>query len=216
MIDFYEYMQNIKKTNELIDELTVQSVEKYDTGLIKQCTAAAKEAVVQSEKQLILLREVLYSFYSPTAKEAKEYNEAAAVGFNISITKMNFEFDAYLITLPMLLPNQRSRWQGFKETIGSALHYTLNDYCASHNIRPLDNCIVIFTTYLQKNNTLFTSDNDNKETKSILNILSKNIIRDDNGFLCDLMYRTIPTNTTNKTEIIIVEKQNFQKLYSAI
>ena len=216
MIEFHKYNKMVDETNKSVFNENKLALLYYYKREYQECIAAVNRALCQSEKPLIYLRDILFSFYSPTSAEAKEYNAEAASGLNISIEKCHEEYPMYKIVMPFFLPNQRSKWQGFTETIGSALHYLLNDYCSSNNIVPLSDCIIIFTTYINRDNNVYVSDNDNKEAKAVMNILTKNLIRDDNGLICDVMYRSRRTSEKNKTEIIVSDKRNIERLLTLL
>lgn len=216
MINVYDYIEKAIKSNQNLNQILLSIEELLSTGQIPKGAATTENAVIECESLMISLREIYYSFYSPNSKEAKDFNQKAADSFHISISKLQTKYTAYKIVLPFLLPNQRSRWQGFKKTIGITLHHALNDFCISNNIIPLNNCAIIFTSFCNQNNKAYISDNDNKEAKDVMNILSKHLVIDDNGLICDIMYRTQSTAEQNRTEIILVEKEGFISIYNQL
>lgn len=216
MIDFYEYAEMAAKANQAVSNYMESAVDQYKKEQYSHCARTIDEALFVCEEQQIVLREILFSFYSPTSKEAVEFHDNAAVGFDIAIEQLPFDFTAYKISLPVLLPNQRSRWQKFKETIGAALHYAIFNYCRENEVAPLNDCTVVFTTYINAENKVYVSDNDNKEAKSILNILSRNLICDDNGLLCDVVYRTRRTQEHSHTEVVLIEKDRLPDIYNQL
>lgn len=216
MINVYDYVEKAVQFNQNLSQLLSDTEKLLSSGNISKGAVVTEEAVMECENLMISLREIYYSFYSPNSKEAKDFNQKAADLFHISISKLQTEYTAYKIVLPFLLPNQRSRWQGFKKTIGITLHHALNDFCISNNITPLNKCAIIFTSFCNQNNKAYISDNDNKEAKDVMNILSKHLVIDDNGLICDIMYRTQSTTEQNRTEIIIVEKEGFISIYNQL
>ena len=214
MMDFYECGEKINKLNAKIAQLTSKANDSYNNAKIKACANAVEKALHMCESQLICFRELYFSLYSPKSEEARSLNANAAVNLGVSIEQLPFSFRSYRITLPFLLPNQRFHWQGFRDTIGVALHFALDDFCSKENVSPLKSCSIILTSFLNYDENKYAADNDNKEAKDILNILSKNLIIDDNGQLCDIMYRTVLTDKYTKTEIIVTEKEHFIEAYT--
>ena len=213
ILNFQSQFANINKKLSIVSD----NIKKADKALSVLDTETGysflEDAVISTEKLFIEIREALFRLYNPKSQEISQFQKRMISGFNISVRQCTSPFHYYEITIPFLMPNQRSHAQSFKNSIGLALFSELSLFCQENDITPIKNSAVIFLTMYNEKHKRFNLDNDNKESKDVLNIISRHLITDDDGKLCDILYKTISTEHEPTTKIYISEKSNFLDLY---
>lgn len=182
----------------------------------ENASTLAEKTLYNSEKNLVDLREVFYSININFPDTIQRYYETSAQLLKMKIDKMPLPYTVYRITIPFLLPNRRSNWTLYKESIGMSFYHLVDNYCKNNNVTPMRECVVCFVTYYEKKHYRYTSDNNNKEGDILLNVLSNHFTEDDNGLICDLFYSSRKTNVKTRTEIFVSNKNDFLRLATDI
>lgn len=209
--------EQIAHINNTLQEVN-NSIQKvtYNGSNGKSTASTVEESIFYTEQLFLELREFLFRVYTPKSPDFKRFQKNITAQFSITVQQITEPFLFYKITIPFLMPNQRSRSQSFKDSIGIALFNELSSFCRQHNVIPIKNSAVIFLTKYNEAIKKYNSDNDNKESKDTLNIISRHLITDDDGKLCDIMYKSKSTKQYPITEIYVTEKTHFIELHRLV
>lgn len=169
-----------------------------------------EKLLYKHESILLHLRRLYCSINRNFPNKIADYYRQSAQTLDMAVQKCTeYPFDVYKIKLPFLLPNKRSKWNLFKDTIGNTLYYLLENYCKDNFIEPFLKSTIVVLTYYNPTDSLYINDNDNKEESDIINLLINRFIRDDNGLVCDICNLCRETLENTRTEIYIMNQSDF-------
>lgn len=212
----------VQETNLILDRLntSTENINKLNSNLnqalmSKNNISLINNTLNNTEQNLLSLRELLYFFdYNTNNKNLKQYFRKSAEVIGIDIQKLNTKYTCYKITLPFLLPNQRKKWAAFKDTIGKSLYYAITTYKENHTIDKISNAAVSFVSYYNNSHKMYIHDNDNQETRDVLNLLNNVFIEDDNSLICDLHYFSKLTQSKSASEVYVCNRSDFSLFYN--
>lgn len=216
MIDINYGLDSAFAKSSSLSEQVSQAQNYLSKFNYEMASSAVEKSLYLCEQNLITLREVYRTININFPEKVKEYFNNSLQLLQMSVKKLNTDFDAYAMCLPYLLPNQRSNWTLYKETVGASFSYMIRKFCSENDVKPFVESSVIIVTYYNKDEKIYVCDNDNKEAKDIVNILSQYFIADDDGLLCDIAYRSKTTYANTHTEIYVSGRKDFIRLYQTI
>lgn len=112
------------------------------------------------------------------------------------------EEDWLKVTLPRLLPKKNRK--GSTHYIRDTLYPSMIAYSASHPIKRLDDCVIIFRhVYDSKEPQKAWRDHDNIEIKQVTDIIAFFAMKDDGPRICSHFYCSA-AGDANKTEVYVV------------
>lgn len=207
MVDVFSYFKQTVLINKQLSE-TVKKANSLCSDLnFKKSYSETRKALSLCSEELINLRELMYSLYYENGNSLTDFENSSLSLFDISIEPVKNIPSAHKITMPFILPNQRSNFDSWKKTIGDSLFSELSDYVRDNNIKKLQYGFIAIVSNFTGEKLQYVCDNDNKEIKDTINIIAKTLIDDDNGLICD-MYLTSKLTSKLNTEIYVGKKEN--------
>lgn len=216
LIDIDFGLESTLRKSKKICEYTDNAKIAMDDFNLEKASSNIEQALYLCEQNMIALREVYSTININFPNKVRTVDYKSYQMLSMSIEKLNLEFDAYKITLPFLLPNQRSNWTLFKDSVGASFRFMIKKFCEENKVSYFQKSVVIIVTYYNELNQNSVCDNDNKEAKDIVNILSQYFISDDGGLICDIVYMSRLTDNKAHTDVYVSNCENFINLYQTI
>lgn len=215
MIDIFQYYNQVESLDFQLSKTIQKAADHCYKTKLDDCGYETSKALGICSKEFVKLREIYLSMYKPYSFEERTIQRELLRALEIKIEKMFNEPPVYKITLPFIIPNQRTGIDVWKDTIGYSLFNALDDFSKSERVKRIDKSIIVFVSNYVGNQIKYVADNDNKEVKNIINIISKTLIKDDNGLLCDLFF-TSRLSPSLSTEIYVAPKEQTMALLNLI
>lgn len=212
-----EQIQN--KTSELNKDVNtivsfMDDISEFSSNRVKKII---EKALHKTEVNWVNLRELYYVMnYNQSQDALNEYYDKSIQVLEISVEKLPLPYIVYKVEMPFLLPNQRKKWTAFRDTIGKSLNYALTDFQKKNDIVPIENSSVSFVTYYSSIHRNYIHDNDNHDSRDVLNLLNNIFILDDDSLICDTHYFAKLSTEASRTVVYITDKNNFACFYNEV
>lgn len=207
----YDIIEKIEKASEeLIKEaqLLRKHNKEYD---FERLMLDGKRGARISSDLFLSYRQILLSlcsFFPRHFDSNKVYNGECEM-LDVSVERLeDFDFPAYKISLPALLPNVRRQHAEFNNALTVSIKEAVNRYCREHSVQPFICATMIILTY--GGNPRVMVDNDNKEASVIQNGMIRFFLYDDSPASCNNIYyfKRVDSKEEYRTEIYLVDSEH--------
>lgn len=219
MINIKKCIEQIRnRTNDLNEDVSV--IETITDNVSESSSKIKKiieKALHNTEMNWVSLRELYYVMnYNQPQNILKDYYDSSIQVLEIGVEKLPLPYIVYKVEMPFLLPNRRKKWTAFRDTIGKSLNYALTDFQKKNDITPIENSSVSFVTYYSSIHRNYIHDNDNQDSRDVLNLLNSIFILDDDSLICDTHYFAKLSKKASRTVVYITDKNDFACFYNDI
>ena len=204
---------NINKQIRLINKVDLLLEQCDYDGLlnaVENSLHSASELYLNNRRLVLSVHETCPSlprlFYSTDSED---------LGIHVDALE-EFDFPVYRISLPLFIPNKRSKAIRYKSALTDAVFSAVRQFASANDIHPFEKATVFFVSYYQgRINGII--DNDNKESTVILNGLNCFLLRDDRPTSCNTVYYEKQISESGaKTEIYVVDSKHDLVVFSMI
>ena len=202
-----QFLKTLNKLDLKMKQMRAQSEEVrlfYDVGLFPDTYDKALDLEETMEQAVLLSRALPAYTGAPYAERAVEDRIQAAVPVNIGFTEERW----FTVQIPLLLPKKN---RGSAEYIRAILYPAMRDFFMGKEPVRFTDCVLIYRhVYRRDRPERQMRDHDNIEINMVSDIVAMYVMPDDGPQVCSHYYCSAG-GMTERTEVYVVPKQEFQK-----